>query len=272
MTIQDSNLPSTYETVISPLDVDNDEKRQIGRSLNEVIRPKLPQKLTFLNEIIETLLLVLAIYVMVNLATARFVVDGTSMQPNFHTDQYIIVSRFAYIIGEPQRGDVVVFHANSDKDFIKRVIGLPGETIQIVNGKVYINNKLIDEPYLTTENQNCASCNLQQPVTLGKDEYFVLGDNRRSSQDSRSKEVGAIKRSQIIGKAWIRYWPPEEFTLIEGHEYHPIATEPLPSFSPINPTNIPQTPTDANFLNNGTPSPREEVEAVESYSSTPSPE
>jgi len=116
----------------------------------DVPKPEIRHGRSFLRELLETVVLIAAIYAFVNLATARFVVDGRSMLPNFNTDQFIIVSRLSYILGEPKRGDVVVFHNPADPthDFIKRVIGLPGETVTIQNGRVYVNGVRLEEPYI----------------------------------------------------------------------------------------------------------------------------
>src|SRR5690606_7634782 len=111
----------------------NEDIRMIGRPYGELPQPKIKRDHGFLREIVETLLLVVAIYTIVNLSTARPVVEGSSMEPNFHTEAFVIVSRLAYIIGEPERGDVIVFHYDVEKkrDFIKRVIGLPNELVEL---------------------------------------------------------------------------------------------------------------------------------------------
>jgi len=179
-------------------------------------RPRLASRRSLLREALETALLILSIYCLVNLATARYVVEGASMAPNFRTDQFIIVSRIAYLLGSPARGDVIVFHNPQDpaRDFIKRVIGLPGETIQILNGKVYIDGAPIDEPYVAALCKNHAC---DRTWTLDADHFFVLGDNRNQSHDSHS--FGPLDHSLIIGKAWIRYWPPSDWSIIPHYGY-----------------------------------------------------
>jgi signal peptidase I len=191
-----------------------DEDRVIGRSYDELPQPAIPARQSFLREMMETLLLVVAIFTLVNLSTARFVVEGSSMEPNFQTDEFVIVSRLAYIIGEPERGDVVVFHYDEDtnRDFIKRIVGLPGEYIEVIDGRVHVNGVILAEPYIET------FCNCRdRDWLLGEDEFFVLGDNRNSSQDSF--DFGPIDRDQIVGRAWIRYWPPEAWRIIPHHDY-----------------------------------------------------
>lgn len=205
--------------------LDQDD-RIIGRSYDELPQPSLTRRRGAVREIIETLLLVISIYALVNLSTARFVVEGSSMEPNFHSDEFVIVSRLAYIIGDPERGDVIVFHFDEERkrDFIKRIVGLPGETVEMREGRVYINGVLLDEPYIE---DHCRPTLCSDEIwQLGEDDFFVLGDNRNSSQDSH--DFGAIDREQIIGRAWVRYWPVEAWQIIPHHDYHNIPEEPLP--------------------------------------------
>lgn len=208
-------------------------ERMVGRNYNELPRPYLRQRKGIFREIAEILVLILAIYTLVNLSTARFVVEGSSMEPNFFTDQFVIVSRLAYVIGEPERGDVIVFHYDetTQRDFIKRVVGLPGEHIEAIDGRFYVNGILLDEPYI---DNFCTGCR-DKEWYLGDDEYFVLGDNRNSSQDSYDDVVGPITRDQIIGRAWIRYWPPESWQIIPHHDYglpNPLPNDPPPTPEP----------------------------------------
>lgn len=215
-----------------------DHERMVGRSYHELPQPRLAHRNSFLREAIETLLLVVAIYTLVNLSTARFVVEGSSMEPNFHTGEYVIVSRLAYIIGEPERGDVIVFHYDeaNKRDFIKRVIGLPNEQIEINEGRIYVNGLVLDEPYVKDYCRRSFCPN--RTWRLKSDEYFVLGDNRNSSQDSH--DFGPIKRRQVIGKAWVRYWPLEDFQVVPHHDYG------LPDDLPI-PTPLPTQPVPEDF-------------------------
>ncbi len=202
-------------------------------------RPRLRQQSGFLREILETALLIVAIYTFVNLATARFVVEGHSMLPNFTTDQFIIVSRLSYLVGEPQRGDVVVFHypMESDRDFIKRVIGLPGETVTILEGRVYIDGKLLDEPYI--ENF-CRGKSCDGEWVIGPDEYFVLGDNRGASKDSQ--DFGPVGEEYIVGRAFVRYWPPSDWGIVQHPRYDLSAAPPLPTSTPTPPPTPEGTP------------------------------
>jgi signal peptidase I len=208
--------------------------------LTNVPQPDLRRERSFVREMVETALLIAAIYAFVNLATARFVVDGHSMLPNFTTNQFIIVSRLQYILSDPQRGDVVVFHypLQPDRDFIKRVIGLPGETVTILEGRVYINNRLLDEPYI--ENF-CRAKTCDGTWTVKPDHYFVLGDNRGASKDSQ--DFDAVHRKYIVGRAFVRYWPPEDWGLIQHWDYNSSLVVPMPTLTPtFTPTPSP-TPT-----------------------------
>jgi signal peptidase I len=196
--------------------------------LTDIPQPKIRQGRSFTRELIETLLLIGAIYAFVNLATARFVVDGHSMLPNFTTDQFIIVSRLSYILSEPQRGDVVVFHypLEPDRDFIKRIIGLPGETVTILEGRVYINGKLLDEPYIESF---CRGKSCDGEWVIPPNNYFVLGDNRGASKDSQ--DFGPVDRKYIVGRAFVRYWPPSDWGLIQHWKYSGEGA-PMPTVTP----------------------------------------
>ncbi|MCL5795190.1 MAG: signal peptidase I [Patescibacteria group bacterium] len=146
-----------------------------------------------------------------------FVVDGASMETNFHNGQYILVDRISYLTGFPKRGDPVVLRFPGDpenKKYIKRVIALPGETIEIKNGSVYINSKKLNEFYLAKDIYT--SPNLKK--TLAKDEYFMMGDNRGNSSDSRI--WGPCPRQDIIGKAYMILLPPANFSVIPPVEYY----------------------------------------------------
>lgn len=137
----------------------------------------------------------------------RTVVDGRSMNATLNDKDNLIVEKLSYRFSDPERFDIIVFPPYDTKEYyIKRIIGLPGETVQIDGeGNIYINGELLEEDYglETIKNPGRAI----EPVTLGEDEYFVLGDNRNNSVDSRDSRVGNIKRDAIIGRAWVRIWP-----------------------------------------------------------------
>lgn len=154
---------------------------------------------------------------LVNFGFQRSVVEGESMRPTLESGDNIIVTRFSYYFGaEPERYDIVVFTYDKANNvhYIKRVIGLPGETVQIKDGYVYINGEqLQDDVYGLAPMTNAGIA--AEPITLGDGEYFVLGDNRNESSDSRVADVGIIYRKQIEGKAWLRVWPFGSFGTLE---------------------------------------------------------
>ncbi len=163
-------------------------------------------------ELVETVLLTLVIFFMIRFAVENYRIEGYSMEPNFHDGQFLLVNKLQYLFTPPQRGDVIIFRypLNPNKNFIKRVIALPGETVEIRAGKVFVNNVRVHEPYPF----NFADYDYG-PVTVGPDEYFVLGDNRPESSDSHS--WGMLPTKDLIGKAWVSYWPPEEWQIIRDY-------------------------------------------------------
>lgn len=173
--------------------------------------PKPPlRRWGFLRELLDLLILIGAIYALVNLASVRFIVQGPSMEPTFHNDQFLIVSRINYLFGNPERGDIVVFHypGNPKEDYIKRVIGIPGDTVEIRNTQVYVNGQQLYEPYI---NEPCQPIHCPDQVwELGQEEYFVMGDNRNRSSDSRGF-VDRVRKEHIVGEVLIRYWPPQDW-------------------------------------------------------------
>ncbi|REJ15314.1 MAG: signal peptidase I [Caldibacillus debilis] len=142
------------------------------------------------------------------------IVDGYSMRPTLENRDRMIVNRISYLIGEPKRFDIVVFHAPEKKDYIKRVIGLPGDHIEYKNDTLYINGKKYDEPYLDQYKKSIVGGTLTEPfsVTVPEGHIFVMGDNRRYSKDSR--HIGPIPIDSVIGKANLIYWPLEDFRII----------------------------------------------------------
>ena len=170
----------------------------------------------WLKELIQLILVVVLLRVGLDTFMPRYVVDGASMEPNFHTSERVIVDRLTMLLSGPARGDVIVLDSPSNADdlLIKRVVGLPNEHVLISDGRVYINGTLLEEPYVM-EYCTYRSCNGEW--TLGRDEYFVLGDNRSRSFDSHS--FGPIKASTIKGIARARYWPPTEAEMFTAPEY-----------------------------------------------------
>lgn len=148
-------------------------------------------------------------------------VDGNSMYPNYHDQQYILTDKITYRRRLPARGDVIVFHAPppNNADFIKRIIGLPGETIMVQGGHVYINGQQLVEPYLDPNLQTVQKSFLRDSVSypIPAGYYMVFGDNRNFSSDSR--EWGPITLNAIVGRAAFRYWPIDSFGLLSGPHY-----------------------------------------------------
>ena len=164
-------------------------------------------------EVIQTIILALVLFFAINFVSARIRVDGSSMVPNFHNGDYIIVNRLAYQWGEIQRGDVVVFPypLNPEEDYIKRVIGLPGDRLAIYGGDVYVNGQRIKEAYLKSPTENDLA-----EVLVPAGHVYVLGDNRNASSDSRS--WGPLEIDAILGKAIFRYYPFDSIGAID----HPV--------------------------------------------------
>jgi signal peptidase I len=169
-------------------------------------------KITVL-EILGTLILASLIFIVVQAAMESRVVEGACMEPNLYTGQRVLVMKSSYWFSDPHRGDVIIFKSTEDpsRTLIKRVIGLPGENISISGGKVYINGEALEEPYDQGVNS------LYPTTAIPGGNYFVMGDNRDRSTDSRS--WGMLPRENIIGKAWLCYWPLGDWHLIRGYSY-----------------------------------------------------
>ena len=157
-------------------------------------------------------------FLIITFVGQRTKVSGNSMYDTLENGDNLILEKLSYRFHEPERFDIVVFRYTHKKNtfYIKRVIGLPGETVQIVDSKIYINGEILEENYGYEPIQDAKRAS--QPITLGEDEYFVLGDNRNDSSDSRDPAVGNVTRSQIIGKAWLRIWPLNKIGLINHRE------------------------------------------------------
>lgn len=151
--------------------------------------------------------------IITNFVASHTKVEGNSMESTLENGDDIIVEKFSYLTGDPERYDIIVFRESESVNYIKRVIALPGETIQITEGKIYINERAVFDAYGNAKMEDGGIA--EKPIKLGQDEYFVLGDNRNASKDSRDKAVGVIKRDQIIGKAWLRVLPFDNFGKLE---------------------------------------------------------
>ena len=143
------------------------------------------------------------------------IIRQSSMEPTFYNGDYVFISKQAYnLFGDPERGDVVVFHTGmqtddgEDKNLIKRIIGLPGDTVEIIEGYVYLNGQLLDEPYINEQGLSGE----MEAITVPEGELFCMGDNRRVSLDSRDAAVGCVNQEEILGKVFIRLYPFSEIS------------------------------------------------------------
>lgn len=181
------------------------------------------KKINWLKEIGEYILWLAGAFIAVQLITnfigVPSVVDGGSMEPYFHEGEYLWVDKVGYYFSEPERYDVIIFPVESvgeETHYIKRIIGLPGETVYIdEKGAIFINEEQIPDIYgkeiISESNRHLAA----SPITLGDDEYFVLGDNRNHSSDSRFQTVGNIERDRIVGRVVARFWPFNKIGIVK---------------------------------------------------------
>jgi signal peptidase I len=165
-------------------------------------------------EVAITVLIAVAVFALLRLTVQSYTVKMSSMEPNFYQGYCIMVSKVTYRSSGPQRGDVIVFDPpfTSEYPFIKRVIGLPGETVEITDEEVFVNGMALDEPYIM------ASPDYTMPATeIPESEYFVLGDNRNNSNDSHTGWL--VPRGNIVGKALFIYWPPGKLGIVKHYSY-----------------------------------------------------
>jgi len=199
--LDDLHSHTTYKPVLEEIPRPEDR----GTNIKEVVR-----------EIVETIALALLIFLLVRLIAQNFRIEGSSMEANLHNGQFLIVNKLVYYLHPPERGDVIVFQAPDSprKDYIKRVVGLPGEEVEIVDGQVFVNGLRLEESYIAEPGTRSWG-----PEVVGDFEYFVLGDNRRNSRDSTN--WGMLDGNAIIGKGWICYWPPQDFGLVPHYNFVP---------------------------------------------------
>jgi len=172
----------------------------------------------FFVDIIETILLSVLLFLGINALTARVRVDGQSMVPTFDSGEFLIVSKLSYRFDEPVRGDIVVFHLprDPDQDYIKRIIGIPGDNVEIQDGSVYVNGIELNEPYINAPPTYSGNWQVEEGS------YFVLGDNRNNSSDSHS--WGSVPADFVVGKAIFVYWPIPSIGVID----HPVVALAAP--------------------------------------------
>jgi signal peptidase I len=166
--------------------------------------------LRLLLDVVETLILSVVLFAAINAVSARIRVDGASMEPTLQSGEFVIVNKLAYVLGKPMVGDVIVFHFPRDpeQEYIKRVIGLPGDHVEIMGGEVRVNGQLLNEDYIAAP-----PAYEGDEWDVAEDALFVLGDNRNNSSDSHN--WGTVPLENVIGKAIIVYWPPTEWGLLK---------------------------------------------------------
>ena len=171
-----------------------------------------------LNTAIYLLCVLGAVWLVITFVGQRTEVEGASMENTLHNGDNLIVDKLSYRFHDPERFDIIVFpfQFQDNTYYIKRIIGLPGETVQIMDdGSIYINGEKLEENYGMEVIKPETIGRAADPIELGDDEYFVMGDNRNNSSDSRTDMVGNITRENIIGKAWLRIWPVSDFGVLQ---------------------------------------------------------
>ena len=171
-----------------------------------------------LNTAIYLLCVLGAVWLVITFVGQRTEVEGASMENTLHNGDNLIVDKLSYRFHDPERFDIIVFpfQFQDNTYYIKRIIGLPGQTVQIMDdGSIYINGEKLEENYGMEVIKPETIGRAAEPIELGDDEYFVMGDNRNNSSDSRTDMVGNIKRENIIGKAWLRIWPVSDFGVLQ---------------------------------------------------------
>ncbi len=167
-----------------------------------------PAWISFTWEVLQTLIMAVILYFLIDVVVGRVRVENISMEPTLQEGQFILVNKLAYRLGDFQRGDIVIFHypRSPQEDYIKRVIGLPGDTVKIENGQVQVNGQVLDEPYIA------APPSYDSTWAVPDDQIFVLGDNRNRSSDSHS--WGFVPVDMVVGKALVVYWPLDDLKIL----------------------------------------------------------
>ena len=195
--------------------------REGGPRVSPSVEATRQQRSALGGDFLKSVLVALVVFVVVNALTGRYVVQSFSMEPTLHEGQYLLVSRIAYRLHPPQRGDIVVLDPPrhvSAVPYVKRIVGLPGEHIRIHGGRVWVDSVVLNEPYVS------GPALYELDLTLGVGEYLVLGDNRNNSSDSHV--WGVLPEDHIIGKAIFRYWPLSKLGVLPHYAFPEVASGP----------------------------------------------
>lgn len=201
--------------MISLDDENNEKKCEEKRMRKEPKKKEVSVAREMISTVIYMAFVMCAVLLFLRFVAQRTCVNGDSMNDTLQSDDNLMVDKLSYRFKDPERFDIIVFPYEHQENtyYIKRIIGLPGETVQVKNGSIYIDGELLTEPYGKEPMERAGIAG--EPVKLAQDEYFVLGDNRNNSSDSRDPSVGNIHRDRIVGKAFIRIWPLDEFGILK---------------------------------------------------------
>ena len=215
-TNKDDNMTNDDQNTDSVQDVEQllegKKKKEKKSKKPKKKEEKAPEEVNIVKELLSLIIyigtVILVCYLIITFVGCRSKVDGDSMNDTLQDKDSLWVDKLSYTFGDPKRFDIIIFNYDENTTYVKRIIGLPGETVRIDNeGKIYINDQLLKEDYgKETIKPECVG-RANVPVLLGEDEYFVMGDNRNNSSDSRYADVGNVQRDDIVGKAVLRIYP-----------------------------------------------------------------
>lgn len=192
---------------------------EVNTTVNEHVgeeHKKVSKNLIVKELILYGVIFLLCVFIIPRYVVQKTIVDGDSMETSLQDGDRLLIEKLTYLFQNPERFDVVVFYPygnDTDEYYVKRVIGLPGETIQIVGEDIYINEQLLEENY--GKDKITYAGIAAEPIQLGEDEFFLLGDNREISLDSRYEEVGVVHKEMIAGHTLLRIWPLKEFGIVK---------------------------------------------------------
>ncbi len=216
---EDTDIENTEGTEKKKKRIKKQKKdKRAGRKARK--KAEKPEDVNIVKELLSLIiyigLVILLCYFVIHFVGCRSRVDGSSMMPTLSDNDNLWVDKLSYRFGDPKRFDVIIFNYDEDTTYVKRIIGLPGETVRIdQDGNIFINEQLLKEDYGMEKILPTNLGRANQPVVLGEDEYFVLGDNRNNSQDSRWADVGNVNRKDIVGKVVLRIYPFSSFGVIK---------------------------------------------------------